>query len=109
MSSEPAKAIVLQNSDEQHIGFTLFHPDFGAGKGDCVFVIVPKKADLFESKEVSILLDIKEAGEHQWVRSEGEVIVSFNGVQILQYRADGTLVHIPSAAELGVWFPAPAK
>ena len=109
MSSEPVKAIVLQNSNKEHIGFTLFHPDFGASEGDCVFVVVPKNADLYDSKEVSILLDIKDAGEHQWVRSGGEVVVSFNGVQILQYRGDGTFVHLPSATELGVWFTALTK
>ena len=109
MASEPPKAIVLQTSDEQHIGFTLFHPDFGANNGDCVFVIVPKNSDLFDSKEVSILLDIKEAGEHQWVRSGDGVVVSFNGVQTLKYRNNGTLVHLPSNTELGIWFPARAK
>ena len=109
MASEPPKAIVLQTSDKQHIGFTLFHPDFGASEGDCVFVIVPKNSDLFESKEVSILLDIKEAGEHQWARSDDEVVVSFNGIDTLKYRGNGTLVHLPSSTELGVWFPAPTK
>ncbi len=109
MASETAKAIVLQTSDQEHVGFTLFHPDFGASEGDCVFVVVPKDAGLYDSKEVSILLDIKEAGEHQWVRSGDEVVVSFNGTQTLKYRGNGTLVHMPSNTELGVWFPAPAK
>ncbi len=109
MASEPAKAIVLQTSDQEHIGFTLFHPDFGASEGDCVFVIAPKDADLYDSKEVSILLDIKESGEHQWARPGDDVVVSFNGTQTLIYRGNGTLVHLPSNMELGVWFPAPAK
>lgn len=109
MASEPPKAIVLQTSDEQHIGFTLFHPDFGASEGDCVFVVVPKNADLFDSKEVSILLDIKEVGEHQWVRTGDEVVVSLNGLDTLKYHGNGILVHLPSNTELGVWLPAPAR
>jgi hypothetical protein len=109
MASESPKAIVLQTSDKQHIGFTLFHPDFSASKGECVFVIVPKNADLLETQAVSILLDIKEAGEYQWVCSGDEVVISFSGIETLKYSGDGTLVHIPSSMELGVWFPAPAK
>jgi hypothetical protein len=109
MTAEPAKAIVLQSSDQEHFGFTLFHPDFGASEGDCVFVIVPKDADLYASKEVSILLDIKESGEHQWVRSGDDVVVSFNGSQTLKYLGNGTLVHLPSDTVLGGWFPTSAK
>jgi hypothetical protein len=109
MGSEPAKAIVLQTSDEQHIGFTLFHPDFGASGGDCVFVIAPRNADLFDSKEVSILLEFKEAGEHQWLRSGDEVVVSSQGIHTLKYNSNGTLVHLPSNTELGIWFAAPTK
>lgn len=109
MASEPPKAIVLQTSDKQHIGFTLFHPDCGAIEGSCVFVIIPKNADLFDTKEVSILLDIKEAGEHQWVRKGDEFVVSFNGIDTLKYSGNSKLTHLPSNTELGVWFPAPAK
>lgn len=107
--AEPAKAIVLQTADEQHIGFTLFHPDFGAESGDCVFVIAPKSTEVFESKNVEILLDIKESGEHQWVRKGADVIASFQGKEILKYSSNGALQHIPSGSDLGIWFPAPSK
>ena len=109
MASEPAKAIVLQTSDKQHVGFTLFHPDFGANEGDCVLVVVPKNAELFDTKEVSILLNIKEAGEHQWLRTGSDVVVSFNGIHTLKYNSNGTLIHLPSNTKLGIWFPAPEK
>ncbi|PPC75236.1 hypothetical protein C4K68_21600 [Pokkaliibacter plantistimulans] len=104
MASEPAKAIALQTSDGQHIGFTLFHPDFGADKGDCVFIIVPKSIELFESKEVSTLLDIKESGEHPWVRSEDGVTIFVDSLPTLKYRNDGTVIYLPSNTELGIWF-----
>ena len=109
MSSEPANVAVLQTTNNEHIGFTLFHPNFEANSGDCVFVIVPKNAELFDSKEVSLLLDAKELGEHQWVRSGNEVIISFKGNEILKYFSNGTFIHIPSNTKLGVWFLAPVK
>jgi hypothetical protein len=109
MSSEAAKAIVLQNSDKEHIGFTLFHPDFETVSGDCVFVIVPQKSELYHSEEVSLLLDIKEAGEHQWTRLGEEVTVSFKDIPQLKYSKSGELIHLPTNKVLGIWFPAKDK
>ncbi|WP_281213491.1 hypothetical protein [Shewanella insulae] len=109
MSAEVTKAIVLQTTEEEHIGFTLFHPDFETNSGDCVFVVVPKKAELFDSEEVLILLNIKEAGEHQWVRTDEDVTVSFNGVEQLKYAKNGNLIHLPTNKVLGIWFPAKGK
>ncbi len=108
MADETVNAIVFQSIEEDHIGFTLFHPDFAANEGDCVFVISPSNPDLLDSNQVITLLKIKELGEHQWVRKGNEVIITFGGMQILKMRENGTLVHLPSGAELGIWFPAPA-
>ena len=107
--AEPTKAIVLQTSDQQHIGFTLFHPDFESSNGDCVFVVVPKSSDVLESENVGVLLEIKEVGEHQWHRQGDEIVVSFQGKQILKYLSDGVLQHIKTGTNLGVWFPATSE
>lgn len=109
MSEEAAKAIVIQTSENEHIGFTLFHPNFGAPNGDCVFVIAPQDSSLFEAEEVKLLAQIKEAGEHQWTRSDEDVTVTFNGIPRLKYERSGNLVHLPSNEILGIWFPAKGK
>ena len=108
-ASDIANAIVLQTVDEQHIGFTLFHPHIGSRNGDCVFVVVPKNPDLYKSSEVTTLLDIKEAGEHQWRWQGKDIIVYIGTKEILQYGSDGSLYYIPSSKKLGIWFPVPSK
>jgi hypothetical protein len=103
---EGVKVIALRTENQEHIGFTLFQPDLGAGEGDCVFVIVPKNPDLLNSDRVSILRRMKEEGEHQWVRAGNEVVVSRGGVRTLKFSEDGTATHIPSGREVARWAPA---
>ena len=105
-NDEAAAALVIQNLDNEHIGFNLFSPNIESEKGECVFIISPNSADLIETKEVSTLMNIKENGEHQWFRLNNEIIVSFNGEKILSYNENGILHHIPSESDLGLWFPA---
>jgi len=50
----------LQNLDGEHLGFTLFHPDFLGISGGCVFVIVPKTVEICESEIAGYLLTMKE-------------------------------------------------
>ena len=109
VADEAVSAIVLQSNEKEHIGFTLFHPYFAASEGDCVFVIAPKDPDLYDSNEVVTLLKIKERGEHQWLRKGDEVIISFNGIEVLRMYENGTLAHMPSDVDLGIWFPVPAR
>ena len=53
---EESKVLVLQTAQGDHIGFTLINPNLGKANGDCVFMIVPKKPELFETPEVDALL-----------------------------------------------------
>ncbi|WP_146145577.1 hypothetical protein [Photobacterium jeanii] len=106
MASDSSNVIELQTIDKQHLGFALFHPEFEANSGDCVFVIVPQNTELYDLKETTILLDIKEEGEYQWSRTEDDIVVLSKGVQILEFDGNGTLVHLPSKTVLGTWFSA---
>jgi len=69
MADEVVSAVVLQSNEKEHIAFTLFHPDFAANEGNCVFVIAPNNSDIYDSDEVVALQKIKERGEHQWLRN----------------------------------------
>ena len=65
-------ALALQNLDREPLGFILFHLDpepagDGYCEGDCVFQILPAKAELFESALVRSLYryHFRESGEHR--------------------------------------------
>jgi hypothetical protein len=60
------KCVVLQNADGAHLGFMLCSPDLGRPSGDCVFVAVPTRAELFETPAAELLFRRREAGESAW-------------------------------------------
>ena len=96
-------AIVLQNLDGEHLGFTLFHPNFLELSGDCVFVIVPKTVEIYESEVADYLLTMREKGEFQWSRNKGLVTVSRGGSSYLAYQSDGKLVNLQTGKAIGSW------
>jgi hypothetical protein len=106
---EESGVIVIQTAQGDHVGFTLTNPDLGNPNGDCVFVIAPKKAELFETPEVDALLSFKENGEHQWRWMDDEIYVSFQGDDVLKYSTDKKLIHIPSGIQVGIWRIVPKK
>lgn len=65
-------ALALQNLDREHVGFVLLHFDAepsgdGVYKGDCIFQILPTRAELFESPLVRLLdrYHFRASGEHR--------------------------------------------
>ena len=60
------KSVVLQNSDGSHRGFMLCNPDLGQPCGDCVFIAVPTKAELFDTPAAELLFQRRDAGENAW-------------------------------------------
>jgi hypothetical protein len=64
--------IPLQNNEQQHIGFLLpaglpadFISSVGQWEGDCVFIALPTKPELFDDLAFRVLADHKDAGEHR--------------------------------------------
>ncbi|HAH46363.1 hypothetical protein [Gimesia sp.] len=103
MTSEAVKMMVLQTVNQEHLGFTLFHPDLSQSTGDCVFMIVPQNPELLESAEVALFQSMKEAGEHQWAWSESDLLISRGDEIILKYRGDGFIDHVATGTRLGRW------
>ena len=58
--------VVLQNADGEHLGFMLCSPDLRQPSGDCVFMVVPRKAELFDAPAAELLFQRKQAGESSW-------------------------------------------
>ena len=103
MADEKPRAIVLQNIDGEHLGFTLFHPTFLEDSGDCVFVIIPKTVEIYESEIADYLLTMKEKGGFQWARKDGVVTVSRGGSSYLAYLEGGKLKNMKSGKVIGSW------
>ena len=57
------KSIVIRNSDGEHLGFVLCAVQDGRNDGDCVFMVTPQKAELFDAAETLELFDRKNLGE----------------------------------------------
>jgi hypothetical protein len=75
--------IPLQNLDQQHIGFLLpaglpadFAAIVGQWVGDCVFMALPTKPELFNDPAFLVLADHKDAGEHRIVVSNDGSTIS---------------------------------
>lgn len=60
------RLIVLQNAEGAHLGFMLCSPDLTEPSGHCVFMVVPRQAELFHSPEAELLFERREAGESTW-------------------------------------------
>jgi hypothetical protein len=65
-------ALAIQNLDREHLGFVLTHFDAepdgdGVCEGDCVFQILPMRAELFDSPTAQTLFPyhFRESGEHR--------------------------------------------
>src|SRR5688572_24490323 len=77
--------IPLQNLDQEHIGFLLpaglpadFTSAVGQWEGDCVFIALPTKPELFDDSAFRVLAAHKDAGEHRIsVRNDGSAISVF--------------------------------
>jgi hypothetical protein len=98
--------IPLQNLEQEHIGFLLlagFPADFASAvdhwEGDCVFVALPTKPELFDDPAFRVLADHKDAGEHR-------VVVNNDGstISALATAATGAqlFVRLPASAP-GTW------
>jgi hypothetical protein len=92
--------IPLQNLDQQHIGFLLpaglpadFTSAVGQWEGDCVFMALPTKPELFDDPAFRVLADHKDAGEHR-------IAVINDGSTI------SVLATAPTGAQLFVRLPA---
>ena len=98
--------IPIQNNDQQHIGFILpaglpadFISSVGEWEGDCVFMPLPTKPELFDDSAFRLLADHKNAGEHRIkVSNDGStlfvVAIAPTGAQLF--------VRLPTSA-LGTW------
>ncbi len=60
------KCVVLQNAEGSHLGFMLCSPDLEQQSGDCVFMAMPTRAELFGSPASELLFRRREAGESGW-------------------------------------------
>lgn len=62
------RAIVMQTEDQEPVGFMLTHLepaiDDGEYEGECVFMLLPKRADLLDSEVAIIISELKVRGEH---------------------------------------------
>jgi hypothetical protein len=94
--------IPLQNLDQQHIGFLLpagLPADFasidGQWVGDCVFIALPTKPELFKDPAFLVLADHQDAGEHR-------IAVSNDGSTI------SVVATAPAGAQLFIRLPATA-
>ncbi len=92
--------IPLQNNHQQHIGFLIpagLPPDFissvGQWEGDCVFMALPTKPELFDDPAFRVLADHKDAGEHR-------IVVSNDGATL------SVIATAPTGAQLFVRLPA---
>ncbi len=63
------KGVALQNAVGAHLGFMLCSVDLGEPSGECVFIAVPVRADLFDTPEAEVLFQRREAGESAWLVS----------------------------------------
>ena len=98
--------IPIQNNDQQHIGFLLpaglpadFISSVGEWAGDCVFMALPTKPELFEDPAFRVLADHKDAEEHRIkVRNDGSTLF------VLATAPTGAQLffRLP-ASELGTW------
>ena len=57
------KAIVLQTSDGEHVGFVLLAIPDGSSSGECVFMITPQNPALFDAPGIQPLFQRKALGE----------------------------------------------
>jgi hypothetical protein len=63
---DPKGCIVLQTEGGEHLGFMLCSPDLGQPTGDCIFMIVPTNATLFDAPAAKLLFERRDAGESKW-------------------------------------------
>jgi hypothetical protein len=74
--------IPLQNQSQQHIGFLLhsglpldFMSKVGDWEGECIFMALPAKSELFDDPAFAVLEGHKHAGEHRLaVTNDGETL-----------------------------------
>lgn len=97
--------IPLQNLSEQHIGFLLlagkidFMSKVGAWEGDCVFMALPTKSELFEDPSFLVLSKHKAAGEHRFAMSNDG-----SKIRLVATAQDGAqlFAELPMSAP-GIW------
>ena len=68
------KALAIQLSSGEHVGFVLFSG--GPSAGECIFQVLPREADAFDDPAFKFLEDygFRIAGEHRW-ESDGDKIL----------------------------------
>ena len=95
--------IVFHTLDGKHLGFCLAHPNLEVESGRCIFQIMPLDPLLYEDEKVQFFFELKEQGEHDWIRRDsGSFHISFRGEPILTLKEDET---IEGQGEImGRWF-----
>ena len=74
------KSIVLRNLTGDHLGFVLCAVPEGQRTGDCVFMILPKRKELFDSPDVVELFARKDLGESRIQISDDRRSVNIQSV-----------------------------
>ena len=69
-------------------------------------MVTAESKELPNSRELAELEHMQKAGEHKWARQNNEIVVSFNGINVLCYKDNGVVQHLPSRSKLGVWSTA---
>lgn len=79
----------LQLENGTHVGFVLGSPSFKAEAGDCVFMLLPQKADAAGSALGIAISELKVTGEHAWRKRAGAILVVDGHRTLLTISASG--------------------
>jgi hypothetical protein len=60
------KCVIFRNADGELLGFMLCNPDLSQPSGDCVFMVLPGHAELFDTPAAILLFQRREPGESSW-------------------------------------------
>ncbi len=96
-------SIVIETLSGEHLGFTFFHPDLEENSGNCIFMVLPVRAELFDSKEGKFFEKLKDMGEFQWSRIEETITISMKGKKRLLITKEGHAIDPATEAVIGNW------
>lgn len=103
------KSIVLQTSEGEHLGFVLLALAEDAAQGECIFIVIPAKTNLWSSPLVQSLFARKDRGESRvQVTSAAPVSLRIASVDLpdlvieLSEQGTGTWRELPPGAFPGL-------
>lgn len=82
----------LQTDTGAQVGIVVGLPDFKVWRGKCVFMLSPETPDLANTELGRAINEGKAAGQQDWDRVTGSVLIRRNGIAALTFTETGDIV-----------------